>query len=153
MFCISPALVASAASKVPKPGFGFDWNTGGPLYKPWNFHGLCDYDSKDVFDLTWLQSIRHVPGNWYKNTEKYAWSNSQMLSVFNIAWASRERIIGLASSSSRFSSSICSRRESLVINGARVLQNLDVLPVTQPNVKAVKETPNTDPNTHCSRPW
>lgn len=30
----SPAVTASTASKVPKPGFGFDWNTGGPLYKP-----------------------------------------------------------------------------------------------------------------------
>jgi len=32
--CFSPAVTASTASKVPKPGFGFDWNTGGPLYKP-----------------------------------------------------------------------------------------------------------------------
>ena len=31
---VSPALTASAASKVPKPGFGFDWKTGGALYKP-----------------------------------------------------------------------------------------------------------------------
>ena len=30
---VSAALTAKTGSKVAKPGFGFDWKTGGPLYK------------------------------------------------------------------------------------------------------------------------
>lgn len=29
----SAAVTANTAAKVPKPGFGYDWNTGGPSYK------------------------------------------------------------------------------------------------------------------------
>lgn len=33
VFCVSSAVTANTAAKVPKPGFGYDWNTGGPSYK------------------------------------------------------------------------------------------------------------------------
>jgi len=34
MYFVSPALTAKTGSTVPKPGFGFNWKTGAPLYKP-----------------------------------------------------------------------------------------------------------------------